>query len=58
MLVYAFWRDFYLEYLHHSFSKPNDIHGHGHGVGERKDQTDGAAELRTQTAGNEVIRST
>lgn len=52
MLVYAFWRDFYLEYLHHSFSKPNDIHGYGHGVGERKDQTDGAAELRTQTAGN------
>lgn len=47
----------YAEHLNNCLRKAYDIHGHGHCVGEGKDETNRSSKLWTQTSGDQVVRS-
>lgn len=44
--------------LLHGLCEADRMHGNGHSVCEGKDEADGAAQLRTQTAGDQEVRPT
>jgi len=45
----------HLQQIPHGFSKAHRVHGHGHRVGEGKDEADGAAQLRSQAPRDEEV---
>lgn len=47
----------HLHQIHYGFCESHHIHGHGHCIGKGKNQTDGPAELWSQTAWYQVISS-
>lgn len=46
----------YIKHLNDRLCEAYDVHGHRHGVGEGKDETDGASELWPQAPGDQVVR--
>lgn len=47
--------DSHVKHLDNGLREAHDVHGHGYGVGEGKDETNGAPELGPQTPGDEII---
>lgn len=48
----------HLHQIHYGFCESHHVHGYSHCIGKGKNQTDGPAELWSQTAGYQVISST
>lgn len=48
----------HIKHLYHCLCEAYDIHGHSHGVGKGKDETNGASKLGPQAPGDQVVRST
>lgn len=47
----------HIKHLDDCLREAYDIHGHSHGVGKCKDETDRASELRPQAPGDQVVSS-
>lgn len=47
----------HVKHLDNRLRKAHDVHGDGHGICKGEDKSDGASELRPQTPGDQIIRS-
>ena len=48
----------YHQYVSDRLREANDVHGNGHRIRSGEDQTNGATELRAQTARDHVVSAT